>query len=107
MPLGFLAYCLCIVAWSQFGSYFFGYWELDSISFRARSPWTWSLKEVPWEEVTHVRSLPSGPYSGGFLVEHTRPAPMLDSGHILANPRDREQFIAALRRYAPQATFEV
>jgi hypothetical protein len=32
---------------------------------------------------------------------------MSDRGHVLANPEDREQFIAAMHRFAPQATFEV
>jgi len=32
---------------------------------------------------------------------------MSDRGHILADPEDRDRFIAALRRSAPQATFDV
>ena len=76
------------------------------MSFRAHSFWT--LKEVPWEEVTHVGSyFPIQPSSDLLAVEHARPAPMSDSGRILADPQDREQFLATLRRYAPQATFEV
>jgi hypothetical protein len=40
-------------------------------------------------------------------VDYARPAPMSDRGHVLANPEDREQFIRTLRRFAPQATFDV
>jgi len=32
---------------------------------------------------------------------------MSDRGQIMANPADRLEFIAALRKFAPQADFEV
>jgi hypothetical protein len=86
-------------------SYLFTYWELDSSSLRQHS--YWSTKEVAWEEVTHVGGLNGRPSSAVLEVDYARPAPMSDRGHILASPEDRQQFIAALRRFAPQAAFEV
>jgi hypothetical protein len=84
----------------------FNYWELEAGCFRVRN--FWYKKEIPWDEVTRVGSFnPKQPSSGFLEVDYSRPAPMSDRGHILANPEDRDQFIRTLRRLAPQATFEV
>jgi len=75
------------------------YWEVNSDCLRARSFWT--VKEVAWVEVTHVGSFPkNSPSSDTFAVDYIR-------GQIVADPEDRQQFISALRRFAPQAEFEV
>jgi hypothetical protein len=81
----------------------FIYWELDSDSLKERR--FWNKKEVAWKEVTHVGN--SAPTSNFLAVDYARPAPMSDHGQIIANPEDRLQFIAALRRFAPNAEFDV
>lgn len=103
---GFAAAVWLWWAFVRIMSQLFNYWELDSDSFRIRS--LWSTREIPWQEVTRVGSFnPKQPSSGFLEVDYARPAPMSARGHILANPEDREQFIAAMHRFAPQATFEV
>jgi len=86
-------------------SQFFYYWELDADCLCVR--YFWYKKEVAWEEVTHVGGLNQQPSSGLLEVDYARPAPMSDRGHILASPEDRDRFIRTLRKFAPQATFEV
>jgi hypothetical protein len=87
-------------------SQIFCYWEADSESFREHNFWV--KKEIPWEEVTRIGSFnPKQPSSSFLAVDYARGAPMSERGHIVANPADREQFIAVLHRFAPQATFEV
>jgi hypothetical protein len=87
-------------------SQIFCYWELDTDCLRQRN--FLGVKEIPWQEVTRVGSFPpKHPASSMLQVDYSRPAPMSDRGYVLANPEDREQFIRTLRRFAPQATFDV
>ena len=87
-------------------SQIFNYWELDADCLRQRN--FLGVKEIPWQEVTRVGSFPpKHPASSMLQVDYARPAPMSDRGYVLANPEDREQFIRTLRRFAPQATFDV
>lgn len=82
------------------------YWELDATSLRQRG--VWGTKEISWAEVTRVGTVnPKQPSSGFLEVDYARPTPLSDRGHILANQDDRDEFIRALHRFAPQATFEV
>jgi len=84
----------------------FRYWEVDASSLRVRN--FWSTKEFPWDEVIWVGNyIPSQPSSGFLQIDYARPAPLSERGHILANPEDRPAFLAALRQFAPQATFQV
>jgi hypothetical protein len=80
-------------------SRYFIYWEIDSAGLRERRYWI--VKEVAWVEVTHVGSFPrNSPTSDTLEVDYIR-------GRIVAKPEDRREFISALRRFAPQANFEV
>ncbi len=98
-----------LIALLQIASRLSVHWYLDEVSLRVQSFGT--RKEVVWAEVTHVggqASLIPGETSSACLrVDYARPAPMSEKGYILATPDDRPQFIAALRRFAPHATFEV
>ena len=76
------------------------YWEFDSLCFRERR--FWSVKEVPWEMVDRVGSI--HPY---VTVYCDGRAPMACQGGIVAKPKDRAQFIAALRQFATHAKFYV
>lgn len=88
-----------------FGKVFI-YWEVDASGLHERR--FWRRKEIAWDEITHVGSwIPSQPGSDYVAVDYGRPAPMSDRGSVIANPADRAEFIAALRRFAPQADFEV
>jgi len=78
---------------------FFLYWEMDSAGLRERR--YWNTTDVAWVEVKHVGSFPSNsPASDTLVVDYVR-------GRIVAKPEDRLGFISTLRRYAPQATFDV
>ena len=84
----------------------FVYWELDSACIREH--WFWKKREVPWEEVTRVCcSHPKAPKSGYLEVDYVRPAPTSSRGQIRANPTNRQEFLAELRRLATNADFDV
>ena len=66
----------------------------------------WQTREVPWIEVTQVG--PAFKRNSEFLaIDFARSAPMSDRGTITANPIDMKEFVAALRRFAPQSSFEL
>jgi hypothetical protein len=78
---------------------FLVYWEIDSTGLRART--FWIVSKIAWIEVTRVCGYPSErPSSDSVQVEYM-------GGQIVANPEDRFAFISALRRFAPEAEFEV
>lgn len=87
-------------------SQIFIYWDVNSACLREQRPW--NEKKIPWEEVTRVSAWnPKQPSSDVLAIDYVRPAPMSDRGSIIVNPEDRQQFLANLRRSAPQATFDV
>jgi hypothetical protein len=81
----------------------FVYWDVDSSSLREHR--LWSTKEVAWQEVARVGLWT--PKSTVLEIEYARDAPLSDRGTVIANPGDREQFLAAIHRFAPQAAFEL
>jgi len=84
----------------------FVYWDLDSAGLHERR--LWGEKKIPWREVTRVSAWNPEQTSSDFLAVHyARSAPMSDRGSVIANPDDRKQFLADLRRYAPLAVFDV
>jgi len=99
------------VVWVFLGSIealsrFLTYWDLGSFGLHERR--LWNTREVPWQEVTHVGAWnPERPSSDFLAIDYARPAPISDRGSVIANPEDRQQFIDALRRFAPQASFDV
>jgi hypothetical protein len=84
---------------------FFTYWDLDSTGLHERR--LWYRKEIAWEEVTHVGGFNGRPSASMLEVDYFRAAPMSDRSRILANPDDRRGFIQELRKFAPQADFNV
>lgn len=82
------------------------YWDFNPTHLHERR--LWRTRDVPWEEVIHIHARdPAHPSSGYLAVDYARTAPMSDRGTIIANPADRQGFIAALRRSAPQADCDV
>ena len=87
-------------------NHIFVYWDIDSIRLFERR--LWNTREIPWCEITNIASwTPDQPSSDFLEVSFARPAPMSDRGSVIANPEDREAFIAALHKFAPQAEFDV
>lgn len=87
-------------------SQIFIYWEINSDGLRVRR--FWDEKTIPWQEVTRVGAWnPKHASSDVLAIDYFRSAPMSDQGSVIANPEDRQQFLANLRRYAPQAVFDV
>jgi hypothetical protein len=101
--ISFLVVYFPLMAFLQVVFHFLVYWELDAGHLRERR--LWNTKEVAWKEVTRVGLWAQN--SKYLVVNHDRLAPMSDRGSIVANPEDRERFVRALRRFAPQAEFEV
>jgi len=81
----------------------FVYWELDSSSLREHR--LWDCREVAWREVARVGLW--NPKSTVLEIQYARDAPLSDRGTVIANPEDREQFLAAIHRFAPQAAFDL
>lgn len=87
-------------------SQIFIYWDINSDGLHVRR--FWDEKTIPWQEVTHVGAQsPKHVSSDVLAIDYFRSAPMSDRGSVIANPEDRQQFLSTLRRYAPQAVFDV
>lgn len=119
--------CLSIIGWFSLGRSIFGwiedlslvlvvslsiydrlfnYLQVDPDGLRQRH--FWHKKEVAWDKVTQVGDYTLWGLPSEYLkVDYARPTAKSGHGRILANPADREKFIEALRRFAPQATFTV
>jgi hypothetical protein len=82
-------------------SHFFTYWELDSTCLRERK--LWMKKEIAWQDVTSVRRF--GFSSDKVMICYGRVPE--NCGYILANPSNRDGFIVTLRRFVPEAHFDV
>ena len=84
----------------------FIYWELDLGCLRQR--WLWKKTDVVLQDVKSVGYMNyKRPSSWGLEIDYIHPGPMIVRDTMLVDPVDREQFIAALRQFAPQATFDV
>jgi hypothetical protein len=99
-----------VLMWIVFGlgrvlSQIFIYWDVDSTGVRERR--LWSERTIPWQEVTRVSGWMDRPSSDALVLHYARPAPLSDSGTVVAAPDDRQQFLSDLHRFAPQATFDV
>jgi hypothetical protein len=82
-------------------SHFLTYWELDPACLRERK--LWKTKEIAWKDVTRIGRF--GFSSDIVKISYGRVPEVCE--YILANPCDRDRFIAALRRFVPEANFEV
>jgi hypothetical protein len=79
----------------------FSYWELDTDCLRQRK--LWKVKEIARQDVTRIRRFGFSSRSVMICYGHVPE----DYGFILADPINRNGFIAALRRFVPQAEFDV
>ena len=103
LTMGFEVLAFPLLALQRIFNHLFIYWDVNSDSLRERR--FWHTKQILWQEVVRVGAWTQSPnyvtvdYCGhGALPNHRET--------IVANPEDRTQFIAALRRFAPQADFE-
>jgi hypothetical protein len=104
--IDFLAVIFVILASLRVLNQILIYWDLNSDSLREHR--LWNKKEVAWVEVTHVGSWhPKQPSSDYLAIDYFSSAPLSHQGRIVACPEDRAGFLAALRKFAPQAVFDV
>ena len=80
------------------------YWEMDTEGLREHKLW-WTSQKTRWQDVTRVISLWSS--SHDLKIEYDRIELGSKFGYIMADPADREAFLDALSRFAPQAEFVV
>jgi hypothetical protein len=76
-------------------------WEMDTEGLRHRRLWIYT--QIGWQDVTRVESLWSSTFD--LKIEYNRHGFGPKVGRILTNPADRDAFVAALHRFAPQAEF--
>jgi len=77
------------------------FWELDADGLRQRR--LWINRRIGWQEVTRVVNSWSPAYD--LKIEFQRHGFGSRKGCILASPREHDQFLDALHRFAPQAEF--
>ncbi len=84
----------------------FTYWDVSDMAIVERR--LWNTKSVPWAEINRIAPWPAGkrPNPKMLEVDYTRAGPLSDRGSMIVEPRERADFIAALRKYAPQADFD-
>jgi hypothetical protein len=82
----------------------FTYWDVDDTGLKERR--LWNIRTVPWAEITYVRAA-SNANPDCLAIDFARSAPVSDRGTITANPIEMTQFIDILRKFAPQASFEI
>jgi hypothetical protein len=99
MPLIWIALCSI-----NFFLPYITYWEMDAEGLRERKLW-WTSQKTRWQDVTRIISLWSS--SHDLKIEYDRLGLGSNFGHIMADPADREAFLDALSRFAPQAEFVV
>ena len=103
---GILALFFLLMSIQRVVFHIFIYWDMDSGSLRERR--LWNTREIPWPEVTHIANwIPNQPSSDYLEINFDRSPPMSERGSVIANPEDRGGFIAAVRKFAPMAEFEV
>lgn len=78
------------------------YWELDDEGIREHKLW-WTSQKTRWQDVMRVVSAWSSSYD--LKIEYDRLGAGSNFGRILASPADRDQFLEAVRHFAPQAEF--
>ena len=84
------------------------YWDLDSDGLHRRQLGSKNEFTIAWGKVLVVRNIiPGISWDGTVAVYYDDPASKLGFAYLVAMPEKRKQFIAALRDYAPQATFKV
>jgi hypothetical protein len=82
----------------------FIYWELDNGCLRQHK--FWKVTEIPLQRVTRVDCYTFGFASSSVKVTYSS-ASSAERDFILASPAVRGEFVDALRRFAPQAAFDL
>jgi hypothetical protein len=77
------------------------FWEFDADGLKQRR--LWIDTRIGWREMTRVVNSWSPTYD--LKIEYQRHGFGSKIGRILASPRDRDQFLDALHRFAPQAQY--
>jgi hypothetical protein len=84
------------------------YWELDSSGLHVRKIWGKKEFVVAWDKVIAVRNfIPGVSWDGKVSVYYEPPIPTNGFRYVVTTPERRNEFIAALREFAPHAKFEV
>ena len=86
-------------------TYRFRYWEFRPEGLREHN--FWKTRDVAWDELRHVQGRNAVPSAEYVELYAYRPPPMSESFRLIANPGKRDQFLAALRKFAPQAEYDV
>jgi hypothetical protein len=99
------------VLWGLLGLFrvldrFCTYWDVASDGLRERR--FWSVRFIPWAQMSSVAPWPDGkPLQGAVVIDFSRPAPLSSTGRVIANPDRLDEFLAELREHALQARFAV
>ena len=84
------------------------YWDIDSDGLHQRK---WRSKKeftIAWDKVLCVRNMiPGMTWDGTVAVYYDCPESKLGFKYLVTTPEKRKKFIAALREYAPNATFKI
>jgi hypothetical protein len=84
----------------------FIFWDVFAVGLHERR--LWSSRTILWNQISSVEPWPDN-RSGrsSIAIDFSSPAPLSTSGRVVANPGRLDEFLAALRRYAPQASISV
>jgi hypothetical protein len=95
-----------LLAWT-FTNYFLSYWDLNSDELYERR--MWNSQRIAYSEITAVRPWGSKNPSSSYLdIEFGQVGSAFNPRiNLIACPSDRETFVNALRKHAPQAEFTV
>jgi hypothetical protein len=84
------------------------YWDIDSEGLHRRNLRSKKEFSITWDKVLVVRNMiPGLRIDGTVAVYYDNPGSKLGFKYIVAKPKDRKQFIVALRSFAPQAKFTI
>jgi len=90
----------------QFLCRYFVYWDVGADGLHERI--FVRHAHIAWDKIRHVRPYVPGLKWGGVVsVYFSRTESRFGFGYIVTMPEHRKKFVAALQRYAPQATFDV
>jgi hypothetical protein len=100
----FLAFATLFQAFSRY----LVWWDIDSTGLHQRQ---WRSKKeltIAWDKVLCVRNaIPGVTWDGTVAVYFDDPGTKLGFRYLVTTPEQRKKFIAALREYAPNATFKI
>lgn len=103
-------YCIIlafIIVFQAFSRYLV-WWEIDSNGLHQRQ---WRSKKdftIAWDKILVVRNaIPGVNWDGSVAVYYDCPESKLGFKYLVTTPEKRKKFIAALRIYAPNATFKI